>query len=36
MKKERLKKLGLVGFIVFTLKGLAWLIVPLFIARGCL
>jgi hypothetical protein len=29
------KKLGVVGVIFFTLKGLAWLAVPILIARGC-
>lgn len=29
------KKLGVVGIIFFTLKGLAWLAVPLLIAKGC-
>jgi hypothetical protein len=29
------KKLGAAGVIFFTLKGLAWLAVPILIARGC-
>jgi len=29
------KKFGVVGIISFTLKGLAWLAVPLLIAKGC-
>lgn len=31
-----LKKLGVAGFFFFMIKGLAWLIVPVLIARGCL
>jgi len=33
--KAYFKKLGLVGVLFFTLKGAAWLIVPLLVARGC-
>ncbi len=31
-----LKKLGVAGFFFFMIKGMAWLIVPVLIARGCL
>ena len=30
-----LKKLGVAGFVFFLIKGLAWLLVPVLIARGC-
>ena len=33
--RERLKKLGFVGMLFFSLKGLAWLLVPFLVARGC-
>jgi hypothetical protein len=33
--KKYLKKLGIAGFLFFFLKGIAWLIVPFFLARGC-
>jgi hypothetical protein len=33
--KVEWKKLGVVGVIFFTLKGLAWLAVPILIAKGC-
>jgi len=33
--KKAAKRLGLVGLLVFTAKGLAWLLVPLVLAKGC-
>jgi hypothetical protein len=30
-----LKKLGVLGFCFFLVKGLAWLAVPLLLAQGC-
>lgn len=34
--KEWIRKLGVAGFLFFLVKGLAWLIVPALIARGCM
>jgi hypothetical protein len=30
-----LKKLGVGGFVFFLVKGLAWLLVPIIIAKSC-
>jgi len=30
-----LKKFGIAGLLFFTAKGLAWLLVPLIVAKGC-
>jgi len=39
MKKEdlkrQLKRLGVVGFVLFTLKGILWLLIPLFVLKSC-
>lgn len=34
--KRWAKKIGVGGIVFFTLKGLAWLIVPLIVAKGCM
>lgn len=33
--KKLLKRFGIAGFLFFFVKGLAWLIVPFLVARGC-
>jgi hypothetical protein len=33
--KQRLKKIGLAGFLFFLLKGIAWLFVFYFAGKGC-
>lgn len=33
--KEWIKRLGVVGFMFFLVKGLAWLIVPVLVAKSC-
>ena len=33
--REWFKKLGIAGFVFFLAKGLAWLLVPVFLARSC-
>lgn len=33
--KNWFKRIGWAGFFFFLIKGLLWLIVPYFIARGC-
>ena len=30
--KDRIKKIGFIGFLFFTIKGLLWLIIPYLIA----
>jgi hypothetical protein len=32
--KQWMKRLGLVGFLFFLIKGLLWLLVPYLIAKG--
>jgi hypothetical protein len=32
--KQWMKRLGLVGFLFFLIKGLLWLIIPYLIAKG--
>jgi hypothetical protein len=34
--KRLLQRFGIIGLLFFTLKGVAWLAVPLLIARGCM
>ncbi|MEO6724089.1 MAG: hypothetical protein ABIU20_03035 [Blastocatellia bacterium] len=31
-----LKRLGWVGFLVFLIKGLLWLIIPALLAKSCM
>lgn len=33
--KRHIKRLGVAGFIFFTLKGLLWLLIPLFFVKNC-
>ena len=30
-----LKRLGLVGFLFFLIKGLLWILIPVLVAKGC-
>lgn len=38
MKREKIgawiKKIGLIGFVFFLIKGLLWLLIPYLIAKG--
>lgn len=36
MRRNKLKQLGTAGFCFFLVKGLAWLVVPVLLAQGCL
>jgi len=31
-----LKRLGWAGFLLFLIKGLLWILIPVLIAKGCL
>jgi len=33
--KAWLRRVGIIGFAFFFLKGMLWLVVPFMIARGC-
>jgi hypothetical protein len=34
--KRHLRKYGWLGILFFSLKGIGWLVVSLFVARGCM
>lgn len=34
-KKQWLKKLGLLGFLFFLIKGIAWIVVGYMAYKGC-